>query len=420
MKSLDDYAAQCIRCGFCLEACPTYVLTGQETESPRGRIYLARSAQSGKLDWESIRPHMDRCLGCRACETACPSGVEYGAILELAREKLTSLQPRSAPTKLLASMTNVELMERNLAMGKFVPMNTIPKWVAGLSLGSRASVAKPLPPPIIEWPSLGLESLPEVRGQVTLLEGCAMRVLYPHVHEATRRLLRRAGFETVANQASCCGALHAHSGELKQGVTMAEDLVKAMPPGLPIVVNSAGCGSHLKDLVARGELPEAEGRVFDIAEFLAVNGLNTPSAKTHAPSPIRVTYHDACHLAHGQRITSQPRALLAALPGVELVELAESSMCCGSAGTYSFLQPEFAQGLRERKWGHIESTQCDVVVMGNPGCHAWIEADRSKNDRPMVHHLAFFVEAFLSGLFNRQENGRWHLLTRGKNKDNRP
>jgi glycolate oxidase iron-sulfur subunit len=219
-----------------------------------------------------------------------------------------------------------------------------------------------------------------------------MRVLYPRVHEATRRLLRRIGFAVKQSSAGCCGALHAHNGQLSKAIEMAESAGDEMKENLPVIVNSAGCGSFLKDHSSFSK------RTFDVSEFLITNGL---IESLHAAEKLNksVTYHDACHLAHGQRITDQPRELLRAIPGIELVEMNEADRCCGSAGIYNLLQPKMARALLERKWANVEFSGAEIVALGNPGCHAWIEqATRERNSRIQVLHTMEVLEASFSGL----------------------
>lgn len=374
--SLEDLTTKCIRCGFCLEACPTFVATGEETESPRGRIYLIRSAEAGKIDWEAARLHVDRCMGCRACETACPSGVEYGAILELARERLETRKSSLKKRLTLWATTNPRVLRLVLSLGL---VKSLPKRQA----------------PVV-WPMLDKSPLPPISGEAYLLEGCAMQVLFPEVHAATRRLLRRIGFEVKPVPATCCGALHGHNGYLEKGQAMAKAVLDSVPAGAPIIVDSAGCGSHLKD--------QGFANVFDASEFLSANGLvelieSSRIANDESRTPARIAYHDACHLAHGQKIRNQPRDLLDALPGVELVPLPESDTCCGSAGIYSALQPKLARQALDRKWANIEASGCDIVALGNPGCHAWIEqAARERNSSIRVVHTVEVIERRLSGL----------------------
>ncbi len=390
MKSLDELTTKCIRCGFCLESCPTFVVTGEETESPRGRIYLARSADEGKLDWEATRPHLDACLGCRACETACPSGVEYGQILEIARAKLEESKPNRAKHAFLSGMTHPKRLRAQLALGALLPGRKIPRMLSKLLSGEA---------PVADKPRVQADDLrpfdesecPPIKGEVYLLEGCAMRVLYPRVHAATRRLLRRVGYVVRETQQGCCGALHAHGGFLGEAHRMAAQLASAFPGDLTVIVNSAGCGSWLKE----SSLPD---RALDASEFLFANGLI--DALMRAPGlEITATYHDACHLAHGQGVRAQPRSLITAIPKLEFVELNEAEMCCGSAGIYNITQPNMAKTLLDRKWANVASTGAEVVATGNPGCHAWIaQAAREHGESVGVVHTMELLEAAFSGL----------------------
>jgi glycolate oxidase iron-sulfur subunit len=218
-----------------------------------------------------------------------------------------------------------------------------------------------------------------------------MRVLYPRVHEATRRLLRRVGFEVRASNAGCCGALHAHNGYLGEAHAMADAMAHSWTGNLPLVVNSAGCGSFLK------EHSSLSSRTYDASEFLFSNGLAEALRKTEGLDKT-VTYHDACHLAHGQGIRTQPRDLLATIPGLRLTEMREPDRCCGSAGIYNLLQPKLARKLLERKWANVEATGADVVALGNPGCHAWLDqASRERSSPIAVLHTMEVLEAAFSG-----------------------
>ncbi len=395
MSSLSDLATRCIRCGFCLEACPTFTETGQETESPRGRIYLVRSAEAGRLDWRrDVAPHLDLCLGCRACETACPSGVEYGAILEQAREMLQEVRPEPKVRGLLNGITTPWLLRYQLWLSRLWPGRRLPRFVSRALTKQRPEADKPRAHKSRALRALDESKLPPVRGEVYLLEGCAMRVLYPRVHEATRRLIRRVGFGVRMTEQGCCGALHAHQGFAADAKAKARALAAALTENLPLVANSAGCGSFLKDHAPESLRP----KVVDLAEFLWREGL----AQVLASSPglaARATYHDACHLRHGQRIFEEPRAQLRAVPNLSLYELEEADTCCGSAGIYNLAEPAMARRLLERKMGHIESTGAEIVVLGNPGCHAWIaQGAREHGGRVRVLHTAEVLEAAFSGL----------------------
>ncbi|MCH8980029.1 MAG: (Fe-S)-binding protein [Armatimonadetes bacterium] len=397
MKSLSDLTSQCIRCGFCLEACPTYVMTGSEIESPRGRIYLARSADEGVIEWADAQRAFDTCLGCRACEPACPSGVEYGHILELARQKLDQSKGLK---KLLDGLSDPAAFRRQVGLAKLWPGTKVPGFVSRQVTDEKPQARLPRVNQPQKWPKINEAEMPELQGEVYLLEGCAMRVLYPGVHEATRRLLRRVGFSVRETDAGCCGALHAHSGFLEDAQGRAKDLVAAMPDGLPVIVNSAGCGSAMKGYGALiGELGEkfAEG-VYDATEFLEQHGL--ADKLTSSPGiEAKATYHDACHLAHGQLIKAAPRALIQAIPGIQFVELPDSDTCCGSAGVYNLTQPTYARQLLDNKWEAVTETKAQIVATGNPGCQAWIEqASDERGGEVKVLHTLELLEASFSGL----------------------
>lgn len=434
MKPLDELTAHCIRCGFCLESCPTFLITGEETESPRGRIYLVRSADEGKLDWEETRPHLMRCLGCFACETACPSGVEYGQIFEIARDRLESAKTHHTKKALLASLTDPGKVRLQLRLGRLLPGRRIPGILSRLLSGEKPEANRPVAQESSSWPPLDESSLPAIRGEVYLLEGCVMRVLFPRVHEATRRLLRRIGYAVREAPQGCCGSLPLHAGYLDEARARAASLIRALPGDLPVIVDSAGCGSTMKgygEMMAStpstpnpllifprseraGESDPRHGkneegardprrekneegafasRVFDASEFLLANGLAEELRKSDGVEAV-ATYHDACHLAHGQGIRSQPRDLLRAVPGLKLMDLNEADMCCGSAGIYNLTQPKMARELLERKWRNVETTGASIVAMGNPGCHAWIaQAAEEHGQRIQVLHTMELLES---------------------------
>lgn len=398
MHDLNDLLTHCIRCGFCLEDCPTFVETGNELESPRGRIYLVRSAMEGKLAWEDVKPHMDLCLGCRACETACPSAVEYGAIFEMAKDIIDDKFPSVTKKALLASTTNPKILRAQLAGSKFLPGGRVPKFVSRLLSGSNAEADMPTAQLNKPLPTFATEMA--VKGEVFMLTGCAMQVLYPRVHECTRRLLRRIGYVIRDVEQGCCGALHAHNGDLSTARKMGTELARAFEGNIPIVVNSAGCGSTMKEYAGMigPETANVAERTFDLSEFLLKHGLLEELKRAQGLNGRTVTYHDACHLSHGQKITSPPRQLIQAIPNSKYVELEESMMCCGSAGVYNVLQPDMARRLLDRKVDHIKETLASIVATGNPGCHAWIAQGCREQKAATVLHTAELLEAAFVGL----------------------
>ena len=369
---------KCVHCGICLPQCPTYRLTGEETESPRGRLYLMRAVAEERLALtESVARHFDRCLGCRACETACPSGVPFGELLEATRAQIVHQRGASSGGWLASIMYKVfpypDRLGALLAPLRIYRRSGVQRLVraAGVLRISRTLSALDAMLPEMSAPV----ALPEVtlargrrRGRVGVLTGCVQRHLYPHVNRDTVRLLSLAGYEVVVpRQQGCCGALALHAGRLDEFRAQASALSAAFDRDLDFVVtNAAGCGSTMK---AYGHWlpnsPDAESlaaRTRDISEVLADADL--PLQRLD----LTVAYHDACHLAHGQRIRTQPRELLRRIPGVRMVELAESDMCCGSAGVYNLLEPDMAERLLDRKVNRILETGAQVLATGNPGC----------------------------------------------------
>lgn len=386
VNELSELTSRCIHCGLCLEACPTFVITADEAQSPRGRIHLVNAALEGEMEWgREIDGPLSTCLGCRACETACPSGVGYGRILEHARKVLRDKDVKPLQRAFAGSLTSARALSLQLAMAKVWPGRRVPIFVSAALSGRAAEAEIPQPQAPPNWPPIPESELPEIRGEVYLLEGCVMGVLYPRVHEATRRLLRRAGYAVREGAEGCCGAMHAHLGYLDEAERRVADLARTCPLDIPIIVNAAGCGSALKESLLKD-------RAKDLSEFLVEAGFEA-YVKAHSRASGVGTYHDACHLAHGQKITDPPRRLLRAVNGVRWVDLPESDMCCGSAGMYNLTQPSMARRLLDRKWANVESTGADFVVLANPGCQAWIEqGSREHGGRVRVLHLAELLE----------------------------
>lgn len=390
----------CVHCGLCLSACPTYLETGNENDSPRGRIYLMRALQDGRapLTPTSVR-HVDLCLGCRACEVACPSGVQYGALLEGTREHIEKHHRRSL----------FQTWLRRILIEKVFPDATRMKVVLWPAKVLRALKADLLLPPFAREalsliPERAREGkLPERspaigtrQSSVGFIRGCVMNVLFGETNEATVRLLNEAGKEVVTpTTQGCCGALYAHSGSLREARASARRNIAAFESLEldAIVINAAGCGSALKEyghwLASDPEWAE-RARVFsakvkDITEVL-------PAASAVQDSG-RVTYHDACHLAHAQRITRQPRDLVKATVGHRFVELPEADVCCGSAGSYNLTEPAMAERLQQRKVENILKSGARTVVTTNPGCLMQIRAGLKKAgvEHVEVLHIADFL-----------------------------
>jgi glycolate oxidase iron-sulfur subunit len=385
----------CVHCGFCLPTCPTYVSMGEEMDSPRGRILLMKSALEGNIAADQSLPFVDRCLGCMACVTACPSGVEYAELL--------------APYRMMSEKQRARGFASTLA--RFLARHTLPypdrfRWAA--ATGKLGVPLKPiLPRPLAamldllpdELPSNS--SLPNVipaegarRARVALLIGCVQQAIAPEINRATLRVLARNGVEVVIPKGQgCCGSLMMHSGDAEGARDLARVNLRVMPRDVDaILTNAAGCGSGMKEykLLFKGEAEEETARAFarkvkDVTEFLDELGFVPPSAESKILSPhseaewarfwpksgdfgIRVAYHDACHLAHAQRITAAPRRLLRSLPNVTLIDIPEGELCCGSAGTYNIEQPELAAQIGERKARNILSVDPDLIVTGNIGC----------------------------------------------------
>jgi glycolate oxidase iron-sulfur subunit len=395
-----DLIADCVHCGFCLPTCPSYTVFEEEMDSPRGRIVLMRVGnEPGSEASDEMRVHLDRCLGCMACVTACPSGVQYDKLIEQARPQVERNAPRprrerlhrrlifalfTHPGRLRALAPLLWAQQKlgvNEALGK--RLGRVPELQAMLKLA----------PPVT--PRAAVAQLPEVtpargtrRGQIAFMQGCVQRVFFGDVNAATVRVLSAEGWEVHApRQPRCCGALQMHAGFEEEALEQARATIAAYEGFDTVAVNVAGCGSGMKDYAhLLSDDPEwAEraaafsGRVRDVSELLAEH---EPVAPRH-PLPLRVAYHDACHLAHAQGVRAQPRALLRAVPELELLEPADWEICCGSAGIYNLIQPEPAAELGERKARNLLDTGAKAVVAGNPGCALQIGAHTERLGRPL-------------------------------------
>jgi glycolate oxidase iron-sulfur subunit len=464
--ALREVAKDCVHCGFCLPACPTYQLWAEEMDSPRGRIYLVNQLLDGAELTAAAAEHFDRCLGCMACMTACPSGVQYDQLIEAARvwtEEARSgsgVQPALAsrvtdesgngqvaevrgtdadesgagrpvpdlpsapkravrdrvartaifslfpyPKRLRAVTAPLRLaqrtgLDRHVARSR-LPGRVSPTLGAALRLAPpavSAAAARPLPRRV---PALGTR-----RAVVGMLTGCVQSVFFPQVNAATARVLAAEGCDVVIPRGQgCCGALSLHSGREEEAMAFARRTIATFEQaGVDaVVVNSAGCGSAMKEYerllrAADGgwaeRAAEMSGKVRDLAEFLVELG---PAAPRH-PLPVTAAYHDACHLAHAQRITRQPRELLRAIPGLTLVEVPDAGTCCGSAGVYNLLQPEAASELGARKAESVQATGASLLISANPGCSLQIASALAERGQDIaVAHTAEVLDASIRG-----------------------
>jgi glycolate oxidase iron-sulfur subunit len=384
----------CVHCGFCLPTCPTYLVLGNEMDSPRGRIWLIRSAAEGNIGIvDSFAKHMNLCLLCRACETACPSGVKFGFLMEAARGQLER-HYRYPPADrrfrdlILHTFTDLGRLRAMTGLLRFYQSSGLQRLVraSGIlrALGRLGRMENLLP--AIPDQRLRTE-LPEIvpakgerRGRAGLLTGCVQRFFFAQVNSATARVLSENGYEVVVpRDQGCCGSLLVHEGEREQAKELARRTIDTFErAGVDVVVvNAAGCGSVMKeywellhtDPVYAEKATAFSRKVRDVSQLLAQVPLNGRLR----PLSLTVTYHDACHLAHGQKVRQEPRTILKAIPGLQLVELKESDVCCGSAGIYNLLYPDLAQQFLDRKIERIQETGAEVVVSGNPGCTLQIE-----------------------------------------------
>lgn len=407
----EEKALACIHCGLCLGSCPTYLETGNENDSPRGRIYLMRALQAGTLELEApVARHLDLCLGCRACEAVCPSGVQYGALLEHTRDHVEHSFQRGwfqtflrrvaieqvfpFPGRMKLALLPLKFL-RAIGLDRFLPAalqeaaSLVPKDAVAFDVPVFTPAFAKHPPGTAEPRSVGF------------VRGCVMPVLFGSTNDNTVRLLSRAGCDVHAPVSQgCCGALYAHSGQLDRARECARRNIAAFEAldVSCIVINAAGCGSTLKEYgsLLSGDpqwATRAESfakKVRDLSEVLTPS---TPPPAGVPPTTGRVAYHDACHLAHAQRITREPRALVKGVAGAHWVELPESDLCCGSAGTYNLTEPEMAARLQERKIQNILKSGATTVVTSNPGCLLQIQAGLAKAGATQVRavHLADYL-----------------------------
>jgi glycolate oxidase iron-sulfur subunit len=382
----DDDLSTCVHCGLCLNYCPTYRITNLETESPRGRIYLMTQWQRGQLPFtRDLARHLDLCLGCRACEAVCPSGVPYGRIIEQGRAEVERMRGFDAKrtTASLAMRAVLPHPRRLRALG------SLTRAAQAVGLTSLVAQGRQLPPLKKAFRAPAGDVAPAIgrrRHRVAFLTGCVMPILFPESHAASVKLLQLAGSEVWFPPAQkCCGALFAHAGDLRTARSLRDHNQSAFDPNAfdLLVVNSAGCASHLKDFY-----PELGPKTRDLFEFLAEAGLPVPKREVK----LRVTYQDPCHLAHAQGITRQPRDLLRTVPGVELVEMPHADICCGSAGIYAALEPGMSGRILDEKLDNLLSVDPEAVVTANPGCQMQLLSGLRRRRRPIpVWHLAELI-----------------------------
>ena len=429
-KYIDD----CVHCGFCLPACPTYVLWGEEMDSPRGRIYMIKKAAEGQapLD-ERFRVHMDNCLGCMACMTACPSGVQYNKLIEPVRAQIERNLPRSlgeslfrrllfatfpypARLRLLAlpllvyQRCGVRSFVRSIGITRLLPKR----------LAAMEALLPDVPARLFERPHSIIRPRTTPRRRVGVLSGCVQQVFFSHVNAATMRVLAAEGCEVIVpREQSCCGALMLHSGMEADAAALARKMIAVFEAAKvdTIVINSAGCGSTMKEYghLLRDDPAWAEraagfsARCKDISEFLC----ELPTQAPRYPLKLRVAYHDACHLQHAQGVREQPRRLLAGIPSLEVAEIPEASLCCGSAGVFNLLQPETASQLGSRKVDNLLATGAQAVVSSNPGCLLQLVSGlRRRGLKTMpAFHMVELLDASMCGvsseaLLHRKSGGQ--------------
>lgn len=427
-----DRFLDCVHCGLCTSACPTYLETGNENDSPRGRIYLMRAVTDGRLEMtEKVERHLDLCLDCRSCETACPSGVQYGRLIEPFRVELQ--QSKTATGQSTTSWLDRLILYRlfpyprrlkvALGLARFMQVMRLDRLIDKIGL---TKLLPQLPrrmhrllPRLEKRPPRLPEVLPakgERRARVALFTGCVSEAMFAETNAATARVLQENGCEVVIPRGqNCCGAIHYHSGAADPALRFAADNAQAFPQDVDaVIVNVAGCGSMLKDYghvaeeldcdrIMQDKLRAFAGKVRDVSEFLAELGPITPKGEI----PLRATYHDACHLAHAQKVTEPPRQLLKLVPGLELIPLPESNICCGAAGSYNLTEPEMADQLGNRKLKNILKTKADVVIMGNAGCALQIQAALKEANQPLsVMHPMDILDLSYRGLQPQKSFGK--------------
>jgi glycolate oxidase iron-sulfur subunit len=425
LKNLDySVVQQCMHCGLCLPTCPTYDATKLERNSPRGRIALMRAIADGRLEaGRAFADEMYFCLGCLACMTACPAGVNYAELFEHARAEAEQSGALASPRRsLIRSFTlrwlfmdpgRLDLVGRALRLHQRLGLQTFIRRSGFLKLlPKRLRELEAMTPTVRDQFSAELISpvtrpLGPKRYRVGVLTGCAQDLIFSDVNRDTVEVLARNGCEVwTPPEQHCCGSLHGHNGEWELAQKLARKNIGQFPPEQfdAIITNAGGCGSHLKhyakllagDAAFEQHAREWDRKVKDIHEWLAQIGIQPPPQNQPRQT---VTYHESCHLCHGQKVTTQPRQLLQAIPNLKLVELPESNWCCGSAGIYNLIQPDMADQLLDRKMQHIRSTGAEIVATGNPGCLLQIinGATREGLRLRVVHPVTLLAEAYRRG-----------------------
>ncbi|MGH3648859.1 MAG: (Fe-S)-binding protein [Micromonosporaceae bacterium] len=398
-----------MHCGFCLPTCPTYVLWGQEMDSPRGRIYLMETGLNGEPMTDSMVTHLDRCLGCMACVTACPSGVQYDRLIPAARQQVERRHPRTWRERLLRDVIfalfpyprRLRLLRGPLRAYQASGLQRLVRRVGLLRRAPTLATLESLAPPLGRYERLPtrIPARGERRATVGMLTGCVQSAFFPEVNAATARVLAAEGCDVVIPRQGCCGALSVHNGRETEAQRFARAVMDAFAEVDYVVVNAAGCGSAMKEYgdLLGGELRAAgfARKVRDLSELLVELG---PVAPRH-PVPVTVAYHDACHLAHAQGIRAAPRALLNGIPDLEVREIADPEICCGSAGIWNVLNPEPAAELGERKARDVLATGAELLVTANPGCLMQVAAAvRRTGGSIELAHIAQVLDASIAGL----------------------
>ena len=410
---LEEDLYKCVHCGLCLQVCPTYVELGVETESPRGRIALMKGVHQGRIGLtDGVAGHLDLCLQCRACEAACPAGVPYGRMMEAVRTQMATHRPRALRYRLgiflgLRLLLHHPLLLRIVAWGlKAYQRTGLQALVRGTGLlrpvGALDRLERQLPRlgRFCKRPRKPVAPRGPATRRVGMLDGCVMPLVYGRVNEATAAVLARNGCEVVVPAQGCCGALSTHLGERDSSRDLARRNIDAfLDAGVDaIVVNSAGCGSTMKeyhellkdDPAYREKAERFAAMVQDVHEFLDALPLDPPTGET----PTRVTYQDSCHLAHAQGVADAPRRILDAIPGVKLVEMERSDLCCGAAGVYNVTHRAMSDRLLDNKMRRAAATAADVIATANPGCMLQLESGARERGLPLrVVHVVELLAA---------------------------